>query len=50
MLPEHSRWFIEYFSKEGDLVVDNAAGRGTNLLAAAYEGEEVLDMTSIKII
>ena len=42
MLPEHSRWFIKYFSKEGDLVVDNAAGRGTNLLAAAYEGRRII--------
>ena len=42
MLPEHSRWFIKYFSKENDLVMDNTCGRGTNLLAAAYEGRRVI--------
>ena len=30
MLPEHSRWFIKYFSNEGDLICDNTCGRGTN--------------------
>ena len=29
MLPEHSRWFIKYFSNEGDLICDNTCGRGT---------------------
>ena len=42
MLPEHSRWFIKYFSKEGDFVMDNTCGRGTNLIAAAYEGRKVI--------
>ena len=42
MLPEHSRWFIKYYSKEGDTVADNAFGRGTNILAAAYEGRKVI--------
>ena len=42
MLPEHSRWFIKYFSNEGDTVVDNTFGRGTNILAAAYEGRKVI--------
>ena len=41
MLPEHSRWFIKYFSNEGDLVCDNTCGRGTNLLAAAYERRRI---------
>ena len=42
MLPEHSRWFIKYFSNEGDYVADNSFGRGTNILAAAYEGRKVI--------
>ena len=41
MLPEHSRWFIKYFSNEGDLICDNTCGRGTNLLAAAYERRRI---------
>ena len=42
MLPEHSRWFIRYFTKEGDLVCDNTCGRGTNLIAASYEGRRII--------
>ena len=42
MLPEHSRWFVKYFSNEGDYVADNSFGRGTNILAAAYEGRKVI--------
>ena len=42
MLPEHSRWFIKYFSNEGDLICDNSCGRGTNLLAAAYENRRII--------
>jgi len=42
MCPEMSKWFINFFSKEGDLVLDNFAGRGTNLIAAAYEGRRVV--------
>ena len=42
MLPEHSRWFIKYFSHEGDLICDNTCGRGTNLLAAAYENRRII--------
>ena len=42
MLPEHSRWFVKYFSNEGDLIADNSFGRGTNLLAAAYEGRRII--------
>ena len=42
MIPEQSRWFVMYFSKEGDLVCDNFFGRGTNLIASAYEGRRVL--------
>ena len=42
MLPEHSRRFIKYFSNEGDLICDNTCGRGTNLLAAAYENRRII--------
>ncbi len=40
--PEMSRWFINFFSNEGDLVMDNFCGRGSNLIAAAYEGRRVV--------
>ena len=42
MLPEHSRWFIKYFTKEDDLVCDNTCGRGTNLIAACYEKRRII--------
>ena len=42
MLPEHSRWFIKYFSNEGDLVCDNTCGRGTTLISSAYEGRRII--------
>ena len=42
MLPEHSRWFIKYFSNEGDLICDNTCGRGTNVIAGAYEKRKVI--------
>ena len=42
MLPEHSRWFIKYFSNEGDLLCDNSFGRGTNIISGAYEGRKVI--------
>ena len=42
MLPEHSRWFVKYFSNEGDIVCDNTCGRGTNLIASAYEGRKII--------
>ena len=42
MLPEHSRWFVKYFTKEHELVCDNTCGRGTNILAAAYENRRVI--------
>ena len=42
MLPEQSRWFINYFSKEGDTIADCFCGRGTNVIAAAYEGRKVI--------
>ncbi len=42
MLPEHSRWFIRYYTKENFLCVDNTCGRGTNLIAAALEGRRII--------
>ena len=42
MLPEHSRWFIKYFTKENWLVCDNTCGRGTNLIAAAFENRRII--------
>lgn len=42
MLPEHSRWFIKYFSNEGDLIADNFFGRGTNVISGAYENRKVI--------
>ena len=42
MLPEHSRWFIKYFSKEGEILLDNTCGRGTNLISGAYEGRKII--------
>ena len=52
--PEMSRWFINFFSNEGDLVMDNFCGRGSNLIAAAYEGRKVvgydLSSTNLELI
>jgi ParB family chromosome partitioning protein len=38
MNPEQSRWFVEFYSKRGELVLDNFCGRGTNIITAAYLG------------
>ena len=42
MLPEHSRWFVKYFSTKGDLIADSFFGKGSNLIASAYEGRKVI--------
>ncbi len=42
MLPEHSNYFVKYFSNEGDLICDNFCGRGTNVVAAAYNQRRVI--------
>ena len=42
MMPEHSRWFVNFYSQPGDLVLDNFCGRGTNIITAAYEGRKVV--------
>ena len=51
MLPEHSSWFVKYFSSEGDLVCDNFCGRGTNVIAAAYSNRRVIayDMSPLNL-
>ena len=51
MSPEMARWFVKYWSKENDLVVDCSAGYFTNLIAAAYENRRVIgyDLTKEKI-
>ncbi len=40
--PEMSKWFINFFSNEGDLVMDNFCGFGSNLIAAAYERRKIV--------
>jgi len=51
MLPEHSRWFIKYFTKENDLICDNTCGLGTNIISACYEGRRVIgyDLSADKL-
>jgi len=40
--PDHSAYFINYYSKEGDTVADVMSGRGTNLLVGAALGRKVV--------
>ena len=40
--PDHSAYFIYYYSKEGDTIADVMAGRGTNLLVGAALGRKVV--------
>ena len=40
--PDHSAYFINYYSKEGDVICDCFAGRGTNLLVGAALGRRVI--------
>ena len=40
--PDHSAYFINYYSKEGDTVADVMSGRGTNLLVSAALGRKVV--------
>ena len=49
MLPEQSRWFVNYFSDIGDVVADPFMGKGTNIISAAYEGRRVIgyDLSTI---
>jgi len=42
MNPEMSKWFLNFYSKEGDLILDNFCGRGTNILTAAILGRRVV--------
>jgi ParB family transcriptional regulator, chromosome partitioning protein len=49
--PDHSAYFINYYSKEGDTIADVMAGRGTNLLVGAALGRKVVgfDLSSQNI-
>ena len=40
--PDHSAYFINYYSKVGDTIADVMAGRGTNLLVGAALGRKVV--------
>lgn len=40
--PDHSAFFIDYYSKKNDLILDCFAGRGTNLLVGAALGRRVV--------
>tara|TARA_Y100000289_G_scaffold1873_1_gene1746 strand:+ start:338 stop:1834 length:1497 start_codon:yes stop_codon:yes gene_type:complete len=40
--PDQSAYFINYYSNEGDLILDNFSGRGTNLLVGAALGRRVV--------
>ena len=40
--PDHSAFFINYYSNEGDLILDCFAGRGVNLLVGAALGRKVV--------
>ena len=40
--PDHSAYFIDYYSKEGDTIADVMSGRGTNLLVGAAMGRRVV--------
>ena len=40
--PDHSAYFINFYSKPGDTICDCFAGRGTNLLVGAALGRKVV--------
>ena len=40
--PDHSAYFINYYSNEGDTIADVMSGRGTNLLVGAALGRKVV--------
>tara|TARA_Y100001963_G_scaffold23871_2_gene31801 strand:- start:753 stop:2294 length:1542 start_codon:yes stop_codon:yes gene_type:complete len=42
MNPEHSRYFINFYSKEGDRILDNFCSSGTNVISGAYLGRRVV--------
>ena len=54
MNPEQSKWFIDFYTKEGDFCLDNYAGRGSNVISCAYLGRRVvgydLSETNLKLI
>ena len=40
--PDHSAYFINFYSKEGDTIADVMSGRGTNLLVGAALGRKIV--------
>jgi len=42
MIAEHSQFLVDYYTKEGDLILDNFMGRGTNVLASLYHNRKVV--------
>jgi len=40
--PDHSAYFINFYSKKGDTIADVMSGRGTNLLVGAALGRKVV--------
>lgn len=40
--PDHSAFFIDFYSKKGDLILDCMSGRGTNLLVGAAMGRRIV--------
>ncbi len=49
--PDHAAFFIDYYSKPGDLILDCFSGRGTNLLVGAAMGRRVVgyDLTAANL-
>lgn len=49
--PEMSRWFINFFSRKGDLVLDNFCGLGSTIIAGALEGRRMVgyDLSPTKL-
>ena len=42
MIAEHSQFLVDYYTSEGDLILDNFMGRGTNILAGLYHNRRVV--------
>ena len=49
--PDHAAFFIDFYSKKGDLIIDCMSGRGTNLLVGAAMGRRVVgyDLTAANL-
>ena len=42
MLADHAEFFVEYYTKENDLLLENMCGRGSNVLASLYHKRRVV--------